>query len=180
MLPTDDRARDYLAGTCGGALYGRGAENPQPACRRGDCFVREDPFHDPRPRFHLAAARPGGHLRCGGVARCSHDGADTVELSPAHGTVPKGQQPKHHGEHLERNAGWFYRHIVAAPPVPEQRLAEEYAASRRAENVALGSKEHDHDRRRKRADTKVVRDGIRDAKRLLELTVLAQQLSLTR
>ena len=98
-----------------------------------------------------------------------------VELSPAQGTVPKGQRPKHGGEHIERNAGWFYRHVVAASPISEQQLADEYAAGR---DVTLSPKEYA--RIRERADTKLVREGIRDAKRLLELTALARRLSLTR
>jgi hypothetical protein len=84
--------------------------------------------------------------------------------------VPKGQRPKRQGEHLARNAGWYYRAHVAVPKTSAAVLAEEWRAARAAEGVTLAPK-NSRELVAERADTKAVRAGIRNAKRLLELPV---------
>jgi hypothetical protein len=87
--------------------------------------------------------------------------------------VIPGAQPMHDGVHLERNAIWYYRRHVAAEPATHAALAREYRASQEAAGVFL--KARDDTNITERADTKLVRRSIADARRLLELTIPPEQ-----
>jgi hypothetical protein len=88
--------------------------------------------------------------------------------------VPKGRRPKGQGEHFERNARWYYLARIAMPPMQrsETDLAREYAEARAADGVALQPKDSTGI---DRPDTAIVRAGIREAQRLLSLTIPPQQ-----
>ena len=97
-----------------------------------------------------------------------------VPLSPVWGRVPKGQRPKGDGEHIVRYVDWFYRAVVAVPPTPDDDLANEWVATRAAQNVKLQPRDPKGgicDR----PDTKLVRTGIAKARRLLELPIPPQE-----
>lgn len=96
-----------------------------------------------------------------------------VSRPPTLTAVPKGQRPKGQGEHLERNATWFYRSRVSMPRVFVEDLAEEYYEARFAASVTLAPR--DPAGVRERPDTKLVRRGITDAQRLLSLTISPEQ-----
>ncbi len=100
-------------------------------------------------------------------------GEADVQMDVSAGTlqaVPPGQRPKRQGEHLERNAEWNYRARVAAPKVSVETLASEY---RKASDVLLQPR--DIAGISDRPDTKLVRWGIHEAQRLLELTIPPEQ-----
>jgi hypothetical protein len=96
-----------------------------------------------------------------------------VPRSPVRGKVPKGQRPKGQGEHLERNAGWFYRACVAQTRATPEQLALEWVESQRAKGVNLEPR--DEAGIGDRPDTKLIRHGIDDARRLLELSIPPQE-----
>jgi hypothetical protein len=95
----------------------------------------------------------------------------SVPTSPTLNAVPKGQRPKLHGEHLERDAGWYYRAEVGDPTVTHADLAREY---REASVVPLVPKDYAAGIR-ERADTQLVRTGILKAERLLQLPIPPEQ-----
>jgi hypothetical protein len=81
-------------------------------------------------------------------------------------SLPNGLRPKP-GDHVERNARWYYQTTVQVPPAKWAELAEAYRA---ASDVPLQPK-YDVDIRREQADDHLVRLGVAEARRLLELNV---------
>jgi hypothetical protein len=85
--------------------------------------------------------------------------------------VPRGRRPNGQGEHLQRNARWYYRARVAARPATVADLAREYTE---ASSIPLVPKD-DAAGIVDRPDTKTVRDGIAEAERLLTRALPPQQ-----
>jgi hypothetical protein len=104
-------------------------------------------------------------------------GEAAVQLDINAGTrdrVKPGQRPMHEGEHLERDALWYYQTTVQSPRVTLKALAQEYQAARAAGGLTPQPKDRDG---RDRANDSIVRRGVANAKRLLELSIPPEQWS---
>ncbi len=98
-------------------------------------------------------------------------GDDAIQIditAEALADLPKGLLPKKDGQHLERDATWYYQLEIQRPRATLQELAEIYVASLQAVGVTLASKDK-MDGRNPRVNDSLVRAGAANAKRLLEL-----------
>ncbi len=98
-----------------------------------------------------------------------------VGVAPTVTAVPKGLRRKGGGAHLEQYATWFYRAAIADPKVTHAQLAGEWARRMGSDGKPVFRAPKDRKDIHERDDTKLVRAGILEAKRLLELTVPPEQ-----